>query len=122
MKMNFLGNHQKQEYQKSLSFETKRFFVDSMISKFDVLYQYENPPVDDIQYTEEFIKNFASYIIHDIHHIDMLDMVDIKIDEDDYISMKWERDGRSEVPSIFQTIISHKLVRYWIFNTVIFSV
>lgn len=75
--------------------EKKRFFVDSMISKFDVLYQYENPPIDDIQYTEDFIKNFASYIIHDIHHIDMLDMVDIKIDEDDYISMKWERDGRS---------------------------
>ncbi len=93
--MNFFGDHQKQEYRKSLSFEKKRFFVDSMILKFDVLYQYENPPIDDIQYTEDFIKNFASYIIHDIHHIDMLDMVDIKIDEDDYISMKWERDGRS---------------------------
>ena len=63
-----------------------------MISKFDVLYQYENPPVDDIQYTEDFIKNFASYIDTGIH---CLDMVDIKIDEDDYISIKWERVGRS---------------------------
>ena len=73
----------------------KTFFVDSMISKFDTLYQYEDPPVDDIQYTEYFIKDFASYINHDIHHIDMLDMVDIKINEDDYISIKLERDGRS---------------------------
>ena len=71
------------------------FFVNSIISKFDILYQYGDPPVDDIQYTEYFIKDFASYINHDIHHIDMLDMVDIKIDEDDYISIKWERDGRS---------------------------
>ena len=71
------------------------FFVDSIISKFDTLYQYEDPPVDDIKYTEYFIKDFASYINHDIHHIDMLDMVDIKIDEDDYISIKWERAGRS---------------------------
>ena len=71
------------------------FFVDSMISKLDILNQYEDPPVDDIQYTEYFIKEFASYINHDIHHIDMLDMVNIKIDEDDYISIKWERDGRS---------------------------
>ena len=70
-------------------------FVDSIISKFDTLYQYEDPPVDDIQYTEYFIKDFASYINHDIHYIDMLDMVDIKINEDDYISIKWERDGRS---------------------------
>lgn len=70
----------------------KTFFVDSMISKFDILYQYENPPIDDIQYTEDFIKNFASYIDTGIHR---LDMVDIKIDEDDYISIKWERDGRS---------------------------
>ena len=70
-------------------------FVDSIISKFDTLYQYEDPPDDDIQYTEYFIKDFASYINHDIHYIDMLDMVDIKIDEDDYISIKWERDGRS---------------------------
>ena len=70
-------------------------FVDSIISKFDTLYQYEDPPVDDIQYTEYFIKDFASYINHDIHYIDMLDMVDIKIDEDDHISIKWERDGRS---------------------------
>ena len=73
----------------------KTFFVDSMISKFDILYHYENPPVDDIQYAELFIKDFATYISHDIHHIDMLDMVDIRIDEDDYISMKWERNGRS---------------------------
>ena len=73
----------------------KTFFVDSMISKFDTLYQYEDPPVDDIQYTEYFIKDFALYINHDIHHIDMLDMVDIKINEDDYISIKLERDGRS---------------------------
>ena len=73
----------------------KTFFVDSMISKFDTLYQYEDPPVDDIQYTEYFIKDFASYINHDIHHIDMLDMVDIKINEDDYIFIKLERDGRS---------------------------
>ena len=73
----------------------KTFFVDSMISKFDTLYQYEDPPVDDIQYTEYFIKDFASYINHDIHYIDMLDMVDIKINEDDYISIKLERDGRS---------------------------
>ncbi len=73
----------------------KTFFVDSMISKFDTLYQYEDLPVDDIQYTEYFIKDFASYINHDIHHIDMLDMVDIKINEDDYISIKLERDGRS---------------------------
>ena len=71
------------------------FFVDSIISKFDTLYQYEDPPVDDIQYAEYFIKDFASHINHDIHHIDMLDMVDIKIDEDDYISIKCERDGRS---------------------------
>ena len=71
------------------------FFVDSMISKLDILNQYEVPPVDDIQYTEYFIKEFASYIDHDIHHIDILDMVNIKIDEDDYISIKWERDGRS---------------------------
>lgn len=71
------------------------FFVDSMISKLDGLYQYEDPPIDDIQWTEYFIKDFASYINHDGHHIDMLDMVNIKIDEDDYISMKWERDGRS---------------------------
>ncbi len=73
----------------------KKVFVDSMISKFDILYQYENPPIDDIQYTEDFIKYFASYINHDIHHIDMLDMVDIKIDEDDYVSMKWERSRKS---------------------------
>ena len=71
------------------------FFVDSIISKFDILSQYENPPVDDIEYTISFIKDLASYIDHDIHYIDMLDMVDIKIDEDDYISIKWERDGRS---------------------------
>ena len=71
------------------------FFVESMISKFDILDQYENPPVDDIEYTKSFIKDLASYIDHDIHYIDMLDMVDIKIDEDDYISIKWERDGRS---------------------------
>ena len=69
------------------------FFVDSIISKFDTLYQYEDPPVDDIRYAEYFIKDFASYINHDIHHIDMLDMV--KIDEDDYVSIKWKRDGRS---------------------------
>ena len=71
------------------------FFVDAMISKLDILYRYENPPIDDIQWTKIFIKDFASYINHDGHYIDMLDMVDIKIDEDDYISMKWERDGRS---------------------------
>ena len=71
------------------------FFEDSMIPKLDILNHYEDPPVDDIQYTEHFIKDFASYIKHDIHHIDLLDMVVIKIDEDDYISMKWERDGRS---------------------------
>ena len=67
-------------------------FVASIISKLDTLHQYEDPPVDDIQYAEYFIKDFASYINHDIHHIDM---VDIKIDEDDYVSIKWERDGRS---------------------------
>ena len=70
-------------------------FVASIISKLDTLHQYEDPPVDDIQYAEYFIKDFASYINHDIHHIDMLDMVDVKIDEDDYISIKLERDGRS---------------------------
>ena len=66
--------------------------MNHLISKFDTLYQYEDPPVDDIKYAEYFIKDFASYINHDIHYIDMLD---IKIDEDDYISIKWERDGRS---------------------------
>ncbi len=79
----------------SKSENQETFFVESMILKCDILYQYENPPIDDIQYTEIFIKDFASHINHDIHHIDMLDMVDIKIDEDDYISIKWERDGRS---------------------------
>lgn len=67
-------------------------FVDSMISKLGILYQYEDPPIDDIQYTECFIKYFASYIDTGIHH---LDMAVIKIDEDDYISIKWERNGRS---------------------------
>ena len=84
-----------QDSQKRKISERFAVFVDSIISKFDTLYQYEDPPVDDIQYTEYFIKDFASYINHDIHYIDMLDMVDIKIDEDDYISIKWERDGRS---------------------------
>ena len=70
-------------------------FVDSIISKFGPLYKYEDPPVDDIRYTAIFIKDFASYINHDIHYRDMLEMVDVKIDEDDYISIKWERDGRS---------------------------
>lgn len=70
----------------------KTFFVDSMISKFDILYQYENPPIDDIQYAKDFIEDFASYIDIGIHH---LDMAAIKIDEDDYISIKWERDSRS---------------------------
>lgn len=73
------------------------FFVDSMISKFDVLYQYENPPFDDIQYTEVFIKSFASYIDFDIHHLDMevINTALIKIDEDDYISMKWNKSDRT---------------------------
>ena len=84
-----------QNSQKRKISERIAVFVDSIISKFDTLYQYEDPPVDDIQYTEYFIKDFASYINHDIHYIDMLDMVDVKIDEDDYISIKWKRDGRS---------------------------
>ena len=85
-----------QDSQKREISERFAVFVDSIISKFDTLYQYEDPPVDDIQYAEHFIKDFASYINHDIfNYIDMLDMVDIKIDEDDYISIKWERDGRS---------------------------
>lgn len=70
----------------------KTFFVDSMISKFDILYQYENPPADDIQYTKTFIKEFASYIDTGIHH---LDTAAIKIDEDNYISIKWERNDKS---------------------------
>ena len=90
-----VGQEDAQDSEKSEISEQFAVFVDSIISKFDALYQYEDPPVDDIQYTEYFIKDFASYINHDIHHIDMLDMVDIKIDEDDYISIKWERDGRS---------------------------
>ena len=84
-----------QDSQKRKISERFAVFVDSIISKFDILYKYEDPPVDDIQYAEYFIKDFASYINHDIHHIDMVDMVDIKIDEDDYISIKLERDGRS---------------------------
>ena len=70
----------------------KTYFVDSMISEFDILYQYENPSVDDIQYTKDFIINFASYIDTGIHH---LDTAVIKIDEDNYISIKWERSGQS---------------------------
>ena len=70
----------------------KMSFVYSMISKFDILYQYENPPIDDIQWTKDFIKDFASYINHGIHY---LDMADTKIDEDDYISIKWKKSDRS---------------------------
>ena len=81
----------------SNSENNETFFVDSMISKFDVLYQYENPPFDDIQYTEDFIKTFASYIDFDVHHLDteVINMALIKIDEDDYISMKWNKSGRT---------------------------